>query len=380
MKVADFGFFLPKDLIAKRPLKERDRSRLIVLLRDGMIEHKSFCDLPSYLEKGDMLLINNTKVFPARLTGFKQNGERIEILLVRKKGGNVWEVLSKGRFTGTLRISEELQLELYNGDTARFKYSGDFTDIIWRHGNMPLPPYIRRLPDESDKENYQTVFAKEEGSIAAPTAGIHFTDRLLKEIASKGVIIKELTLHIGPGTFKPIRTENVNDHSMEAEYFEMDKGLISEIREIKASGRRIISVGTTTTRAIEGYLSGQWSNDQSLVNSHQSLLPVTNDQCTSDQCPMTNDKTKIRTLNSHLNLSLATCHSSLIRGYTDIFIYPGYKFKVIDSLVTNFHLPRSTPLMLASAMCGWENLMKAYREAIAREYRFLSYGDAMLIL
>lgn len=374
MKVTDFDFFLPKDLIAKRPLKERDSSRLLVLRRGGMIEHKWFSDLPSYLDKGDMLLINNTKVFPARLTGFKQNGERIEILLVRKKRGNVWEVLSKGRFTGTLRISEELELELYKGDTARFKYSGDFMDIIWEHGNMPLPPYIRRLPDESDKRSYQTVFAKEEGSIAAPTAGIHFTDRLLKEIATKGILIRELTLHVGPGTFKPIRTENVNDHFMEAEYFEMDKELISEIREINASGKRVISVGTTTIRAVEGYLSGQWSNDQSLVNSHQSSVK------TNDQCPMTNDKTKIRTLNSHLNLSLATCHSSLIRGYTDIFIYPGYKFKVVDSLLTNFHLPRSTPLMLASAMCGFEKLMKSYKEAIARGYRFLSYGDAMLIL
>jgi S-adenosylmethionine:tRNA ribosyltransferase-isomerase len=351
MKVADFNFFLPKDLIAKRPLKERDRSRLLVLLRDGMIEHKSFSDLPSYLEKGDMLLINNTKVFPARLTGFKQNGEMIEILLVRKKRGNVWEVLSKGRFTGTLRISEEMWLELYNGDTARFKYSGDFMDIIWKYGNMPLPPYIKRLSDESDKESYQTVFAMEEGSIAAPTAGLHFTGRLLKEITSKGILIRELTLHVGPGTFKPIRTENVNEHSMEAEYFEIDKGLISEIREINASGRKIISVGTTTTRAIEGYLSGRYTN-----NSNPS------------------SPTFLKGGNGGLQ------SPKFLTGFTDLFIYPGYKFKVVDSLVTNFHLPMSTPIMLASAMCGWEKLMKAYKEAIAREYRFLSYGDAMLIL
>jgi len=374
MKVADFDFFLSKDLIAKRPLKERDSSRLLVLLKDGTIEHKRFSDLPSYLEKGDMLLINNTKVFPARLTGIKQNGEMIEILLVRKKECNVWEVLSKGRFTGTITISDDLKLELYNGNTARFKYSGDFMDIVWKQGNMPLPPYIKRLPDEADKESYQTVFAREEGSIAAPTAGLHFTDRLLKKIALNGILIRELTLHVGTGTFKPIRTENVNDHFMEAEYFEIDKEIISEIRKIKKAGGRIISVGTTTTRAIEGYFSGQWSNDQSLVNSHQSSVK------TNDQCPMTNDKTKLRTLNSHLNLSPPTCRSSVIRGYTDIFIYPGYNFRVIDSLVTNFHLPGSTPLMLASAMCGWENLIRAYKEAVAREYRFLSYGDAMLIL
>lgn len=351
MKVADFDFFLPKNLIAKRPLKERDRSRLLVLFRDGMIEHKSFSDLPSYLEKGDMLLINNTKVFPARLTGFKQNGEIIEILLVRKKGDDIWEVLSRGSFTGTLRISEELWLDLYNGDTARLKYYGDFTDIIWEHGKMPLPPYIKRLPDESDKKSYQTVFAMEEGSIAAPTAGLHFTGRLLKEIVSKGVIIKELTLHIGTGTFKPIRTKNVNDHSMEAEYFEIDKGLIPEIREIKASGRRVISVGTTTTRAIEGYLSGRYTN-----NSTPPYPPF--------------QKGGKGGLQS----------SKFTSGATNIFIYPGYEFRIVDSLVTNFHLPRSTPLMLASAICGWEKLMKAYKEAIARKYRFLSYGDAMLIL
>ncbi len=357
MKVADFDFFLPKDLIAKRPLEKRDSSRLLVLLRDGMIEHKSFSDLPSYLEKGDMLLINNTKVFPARLTGFKQNGEMIEILLVRKKRDNVWEVLSRGSFTGTLRISEELWLELYNGDTARLKYSGDFTDIIWKHGNMPLPPYIRRLPDELDKESYQTVFAIEEGSIAAPTAGLHFTGRLLKEITSKGVIIKELTLHIGTGTFKLIRTKNVNDHSMEAEYFEIDKGLISEIKEIKASGRRIISVGTTTTRAIEGYLSNRFNEEKRRNGDKENL--------------------KDREIEKR---SFTVSAGHRVTGSTDLFIYPGYKFRVVDSLVTNFHLPRSTPLMLASAMCGWEKLIKAYKEAIAREYRFLSYGDAMLIL
>ena len=358
MKVADFDFFLPKDLIAKRPLKERDRSRLLVLFRDGMIEHKSFSDLPSYLEKGDMLLINNTKVFPARLTGFKQNGEMIEILLVRKKGDNIWEVLSRGSFTGTLRISEKLWLGLYNGDTARLKYSGDFTDIIWKHGKMPLPPYIKRLPDESDKKSYQTVFAMEEGSIAAPTAGLHFTGRLLKEMVSKGVIIKELTLHIGTGTFKPIRTENMNDHSMEAEYFEIDKGLISEIREIKASGRRIISVGTTTTRAIEGYLSGRFNEAEKRRKGDK-------------------ENRKDREMEKR---SFTESPSHQVTGSTDLFIYPGYEFRVVDSLVTNFHLPRSTPLMLASAMCGWEKLMKAYKEAIAGEYRFLSYGDAMLIL
>jgi S-adenosylmethionine:tRNA ribosyltransferase-isomerase len=335
MKVTDFDFFLPNGMIAKKPPKERTGSRLLVLHRDGMVEHKLFSALPYYLEKGDILLINNTKVFPARLTGFKQNGDRMEILLVRKKDDSSWEVLSKGRFTGILKISDELHLELRNGETAHFKYSGNFKDIIWKYGNMPLPPYIRRLPDESDKERYQTIFAKKEGSIAAPTAGLHFTERLLKEIASKGIVLRELTLHVGIGTFKPIRTEDVEEHYMDPEFFEIDKDLISEIKDSKASGKRVVSVGTTTTRAIEGYMSGRCN-----VISRNGKL----------------------------------------KGTTDIFIYPGYTFCVIDSLITNFHLPGSTPLMLTSAMCGRDKLMNAYKEAIARKYRFLSYGDAMLII
>jgi S-adenosylmethionine:tRNA ribosyltransferase-isomerase len=351
MKVTDFDFFLPNDLIAKKPLKERSGSRLLVLHRDGMVEHKLFSALPSYLEKGDILLVNNTKVFPARLTGFKQNGDRMEILLVRKKDDSSWEVLSKGRFTGILKISDELHLELHNGKTAHFKYYGKFKDIIWRYGNMPLPPYIRRLPDESDKERYQTIFAKKEGSIAAPTAGLHFTERLLKEIASKGILLRELTLHVGIGTFKPIRTEDLEEHYMESEYFEIDKGLISEIKNRKASGKRVVSVGTTTTRAIEGYMSGRYTNNSNPPSSHF-----------------------LKGGNGGLK------NSKVFSGTTNLFIYPEYKFLTVDSLITNFHLPRSTPLMLTSALCGREKLMKAYKEAIARKYRFLSYGDAMLII
>jgi S-adenosylmethionine:tRNA ribosyltransferase-isomerase len=335
MKVTDFDFSLPENLIAKRPLKERSCSRLLVIHRTGRLEHKVFSDLPAYIEEGDILLINNTKVFPARLHGFKKNGAKIEILLVRKKGDKEWEVLSKGNFTGHVKISEELQVELYKGSSAQFRYSGDFMDMIWKHGNMPIPPYIKRTPDESDKKTYQTVFAKKDGSIAAPTAGLHFTDTLMKQIASKGIKIRELTLHVGIGTFRPIRTERVDEHSMESEHFEIDKGIITEIRETKALGKRIISVGTTTTRAIEGYMSGICN-----VSSHNGRLT----------------------------------------GSTDIFIYPGYSFSVVDSLITNFHLPRSTPLMLTSALTGSENLIKAYKEAVAFGYRFLSYGDAMLIL
>jgi len=335
MKITDFDYLLPQHLIAQRPLTDRSGSRLLILQRDGSIEHKRFIDLPSYLGKGDMLLINNTKVFPARLSAYNRYGRKTDILLVRKKDDASWEVLSKGGITGRLRISDELQVELHNGNTAQFICSGNFMDIIWKYGAMPLPPYMNRLPDESDKISYQTVFAKEEGSIAAPTAGLHFTDMLLNDITKREIRIREITLHVGIGTFKPIRTESVDEHSMDAESFEIDKRLISEINDTKASGKRVVCVGTTTTRALEGYISG----------------------------------------NCHVK-----SHNGTLKGMTDIFIYPGYDFKIADSLITNFHLPRSTPLMLVSALCGWKNLAKAYKEAIAGRYRFLSYGDAMLIL
>jgi S-adenosylmethionine:tRNA ribosyltransferase-isomerase len=345
MKVADFDFFLPKNLIAKRPLRERDSSRLLVLYRDGMIEHRRFSDLAAYLDPGDMLLMNNTKVFPARLTGYKKTGGTLEILLIKEKENNIWKVLSKGKYTGTLKISEELQAVLQDGKTAIFQYSGDFMDIIWECGDMPLPPYIRRLPDTSDKERYQTVYAREEGSIAAPTAGLHFTERLLQEIITKGIVVREVTLHVGIGTFRPIRSETVEGHSMEPEYFDIERGLISEIERVKASGKRIVAVGTTTTRAIEGFISGMYRNTQGGRRRNRDMAK-----------------------------------NATIKGYTDIFIYPGYRFKVVDSIITNFHLPRSTPLMLVSALCGRVKLKKSYEEAMRAKYRFFSYGDAMLIL
>jgi S-adenosylmethionine:tRNA ribosyltransferase-isomerase len=335
MKVTDFDYFLPENLIAERPLKERGKSRLLVLNKDGSLDHKSFSDLPSYLDRGDMLLLNNTKVFPARLTGLKLNGDKIDMLLVREKDDGEWEVLSKGNFTGTLKVSDELRVELRKGSAARFRHTGELTDMIQKYGNMPIPPYIKRPPDKSDKETYQTVYARNEGSIAAPTAGLHFSNALLEEISSRGIEIRELTLHVGIGTFRPIRTDNVNEHVMDAENFEMDKRLLSDIDKTKLSGKRIICVGTTTTRAIEGYMGGN---------------------------------------------STVTSENGRLRGTTNIFIYPGHSFRAVDALVTNFHLPKSTPLMLASAIAGREKLMNAYREAIAEGYRFLSYGDAMLIL
>ena len=335
MKTADFDFPLPQHLIATRPLTERTGSRLLVLHRDGTTEHKRFSDLPAYLAAGDMLIMNNTKVFPARISAFKPDGGMLEILLIRHMGDNAWEVLSRGNYSGRLRVSDELQVELLEGKNARLVCQGDLMEVIWKYGAMPLPPYIKRKPDESDKKTYQTVYARNEGSIAAPTAGLHFTDTLLKEIRAKGIRVRELTLHVGIGTFRPVRAEHVEDHSMDTEHFEMDKQLLSDIEETKASGKRIITVGTTTTRAIEGFASGR--------------------------CVLT-------TLNGRLS------------GMTDMFIYPGYSFRVIDSLVTNFHLPGSTPLMLTSALCGRERLMQSYADAVTKGYRFLSYGDAMLIV
>ncbi len=371
MKVADFAFPLPKELIAARPLRKRDTSSLLILHRDGMTEHRTFTDLPAYLDPGDMLIINNTKVFPARLTGNKKSGDRLEILLVREKGNDVWEILSKGNYSGTLKISEEFQAILTDGETALFEYAGNFTDVIWKYGSMPLPPYIKRLPDALDKETYQTVYAKEEGSIAAPTAGLHFTENLLEEMISKGIKVRELTLHVGIGTFRPIRSEHIEEHTMEPEYFTIRRNLISEIERTKTAGKRIVCVGTTTTRAIEGYFSGSglWSMKRS--------------QGVKESRSQGKNKSFARTLESSTLESFRSPvyqNNNYIHGYTDIFIYPGYEFKAVTALITNFHLPKSTPLMLASALCGWEKLKKTYEAAIRAKYRFFSYGDAMLIL
>ena len=248
---------------------------------------------------------------------------------------DTWEVLSKGRYTGALVFSDNFSAELSSGEVARFFYAGAFMENVWKYGSMPLPPYIKRTADESDKETYQTAYAKQEGSIAAPTAGLHFSRPVFESIVSKGIMLRELTLHVGIGTFKPIRTDHVEEHSMDTEYFEISKHLLSEIDETRASGRKVFAVGTTTTRALEGFMSGN---------------------------------------------CVTVAGNGAIHGSTNMFIYPGYSFNVVDSLITNFHLPRSTPLMLASAFCGRENLLKAYREAVDVGYRFLSYGDAMLIL
>jgi S-adenosylmethionine:tRNA ribosyltransferase-isomerase len=335
MKAADYDFFLPERLIAERPLERRDGSRLFVLRRDGSAEHRTFFELPSLLGEGDMLVINNTKVFPARLTGTKPSGGRLEILLVKEICPGAWDIMSRGKYTGGLEIAGGLTARISEGRKAFFDDPAGVKGVLWEKGEMPLPPYIRRRPDERDRDTYQTVYAKVEGSIAAPTAGLHFTKELLDALAARSIRIRTVTLHVGTGTFRTVKTEDIRDHRMEQEFFELAPDLVREIEEVKQHGNRVVAVGTTTTRAIEGLLSGRCEIDSS---------------------------------------------NGTIRGTTDIFIYEGYRPKAVDALITNFHLPRSTPLMLASVFSGRERLLRAYEVAISRGYRFFSYGDAMLVL
>jgi S-adenosylmethionine:tRNA ribosyltransferase-isomerase len=335
MKTADYDFDLPEELIAVRPAEARDGSRLLVLHRDGVLEHRRFFHFPEFLHAGDMLILNNSKVFPARLTGYKETGGRFEMLLVRELSPGMWSILAKERYTGPVRFSESFRAHVHAGKTAYFADHGHLTEMIWKTGIMPLPPYIRRQPDEEDKERYQTVYATVEGSIAAPTAGLHFTGPMLEDLRSKGVLVREVTLHVGIGTFRPVRTSEIEEHPMEKETFEMDQGLPSEIATVRNRGGRVIAVGTTTTRVLEGYNSGK--------------------------CEISS-------------------RNGVIRGTTDIFIHEGYRPAAVDSLLTNFHLPRSTPLMLASVFAGRKKLFAAYRSAISTGYRFFTYGDAMLVL
>jgi len=344
MKITELDYPLPSDLIAQKPIQQRDQSRLLVLHKDsGEIEHKIFSEIVDYFHDGDILIINNTKVIPARLIATKPTGGKIEILLIRQKEASsiyvVWEIIKKGDYEGEVFI-DEIIAELRNSEGWQIVFKNmnaeDVQNLINEKGFMPLPPYIKRKPDQSDKQHYQTVYAKKNGSIAAPTAGLHFTKELLEKIVTKGVKLLEITLHVGFGTFKPIKVENLKEHKMDSEYFEIEKTVIEEIYSTKKKGKRIFSVGTTTTRALEGYASQVYED-------------------------MDSDNEKIK-------------------GSTDIFIYPGYKFKIIDALITNFHLPKSTPLALVSAFCDIEKVKKAYMEAIEKRYRFFSYGDAMLII
>ncbi len=340
MKVSDFDFYLPEELIAQHPLEKRDESRLMVLdKKTGEIEHKRFYDIIDYLNKGDTLVLNNTRVMPARLIGEKENtGGKIEFLLLKRVQGDKWECLAKPgksaregrRFTFGNGILKAQVIEvLENGNRiVEFYYDGIFEQVLDSLGEMPLPPYIHEKLE--DKERYQTVYSKEKGSAAAPTAGLHFTKELLKKIEDKGVNIVYLTLHVGLGTFRPVKVENIENHNMHSEFYMLSKESAEVINETKKRGNRVISVGTTSTRTLETI------GDENGMVKEQS-------------------------------------------GWTNIFIYPGYKFKVVDNLITNFHLPESTLIMLVSTLAGKENVMNAYNIAVKEKYRFFSFGDAMFI-
>ncbi len=340
MKVSDFYFELPEELIAQYPLEKRDSSRLMVLDKEtGEIEHRKFHDILEYLNEGDTLVLNNTRVLPARLIGEKEEtGGKIEFLLLKRIEGDKWECLAKpGRKAkvGTVFTFGEGKLKAIVREIGEegnriieFKYDGIFEQVLDELGQMPLPPYIHEKLE--DKERYQTVYSKEKGSAAAPTAGLHFTEELLKEIKAKGVNIAYLTLHVGLGTFRPVKVDDVNNHVMHSEYYHLDKENAELINKTKEDGKRVIAVGTTSSRTLETI------GDENGRVREQS-------------------------------------------GWTDIFIYPGYKFKIVDNLITNFHLPESTLIMLVSALAGQDNIMNAYNTAVKEKYRFFSFGDSMFI-
>lgn len=340
MKVKDFYFDLPPELIAQDPLEDRASSRLMVLDRNtGEVRHRHFHDIAEYLHSGDCLVLNDTRVIPARLYGVKEDTKaQIEILLLRRRQGDVWETLVKpGRKCkpGTVVVFGEgllkgtiLEVVEDGNRLIQFSYQGIFEEILDHLGQMPLPPYITH--ELKDKNRYQTVYAKHDGSAAAPTAGLHFTKELLEQIQDMGVKIAHVTLHVGLGTFRPVKVENVLDHHMHSEFYMIEEKEAEKINRAKAAGKRIICVGTTSCRTIE-----------SAAGEDGTVTAGT--------------------------------------GWTDIFIYPGYRFKVMDNLVTNFHLPESTLLMLVSALAGRERVLQAYEEAVKEKYRFFSFGDAMLI-
>lgn len=340
LKTSDFYFDLPEELIAQDPLEDRSSSRLLMLDKNtGKVRHETFKRIGDYLEAGDCLVLNNTKVLPARLLGIKEEtGAAVEVLLLKRREGDVWETLVKpGRkmkpgarltFGGGALKAEVLDVVEEGNRLVKFTYEGIFEEVLDSLGEMPLPPYITHKLQ--DKNRYQTVYAKYDGSAAAPTAGLHFTQELLSQIEQKGVKLAYVTLHVGLGTFRPVKTDNILEHHMHSEYYQITDQAAKIINETKQSGHRVICVGTTSCRTIES---------------------------AADE-----------------NGMLKACC-----GDTEIFIYPGYKFKVLDGLITNFHLPESTLVMLVSALAGRENVLAAYQKAIEQRYRFFSFGDAMFI-
>ena len=339
MKVSEFNYNLPEELIAQTPIEKRDESRLMVLDREKQtIEHKRFKDIIEFLKPGDVLVRNNTKVIPARLYGKKETGANVEFLLLNNIEGDIWEsIVRPGNklHVGTRVIFGDSLLEaeildIMSGGTrkVKFYYDGIFNEILDKIGLMPLPPYIHE--ELKQKDRYQTVYAKYDGSAAAPTAGLHFTEELLKQLEEKGVIIANVTLHVGIGTFRPVKEETVENHEMHSEHFYIKHEDVEKINNAKNNGNRVIAVGTTSCRVLESI-----ADDNGMVKEAE--------------------------------------------GDTKIFIYPGYKFKCLDGLITNFHLPQSTLLMLVSALAGKDYIMKAYEEAVREKYRFFSFGDAMFI-
>lgn len=339
LKKSDFYYDLPEELIAQTPAEPRDSSRLLVYHRDThAIEHRIFRDVIDYLKAGDVLVVNRTRVLPARIYAHTQHGGAAEVLLLKRLDLTRWEVLvrpgRKCRPGAHLIVNEELSLDVLSVTESgerivNFVYDGTFEDILSRVGTMPLPPYIHEKL--ADPERYQTVYSRENGSAAAPTAGLHFTPELLERIRDKGVEVAEVLLHVGLGTFRPVKEENVLDHKMHSEYYEVSAEAADIVNRAKQEGRRVICVGTTSVRTVE-----------TVADEHGFLHPC--------------------------------------KGNTEIFIYPPYKFKCVDALITNFHLPESTLLMLVSALCSREEIMAVYKTAVEEKYRFFSFGDAMLIL
>ena len=340
MELSEFNYELPEELIAQTPIEKRDESRLMILDKNtGKIEHKIFKDIIDYLEPGDCLVRNNTKVIPARLYGKKATGAKIEFLLLNRIEGDIWECIVRPGHK--LKPGTEVEfgdgilkakvLDVMEGGTRKveFKYQGIFNEILDKIGLMPLPPYIHESLKDNDR--YQTVYAKYEGSAAAPTAGLHFTPELFEKIKAKGIDVANVTLHVGIGTFRPVKVENVEEHHMHSEHFYIKQEDADKINNAKKNGKRVIAVGTTSCRVLE-----------TIADENGMVKPT--------------------------------------EGDTQIFIYPGYKYKCLDGLVTNFHLPESTLIMLVSALAGRDYIMKAYNEAVKERYRFFSFGDAMLIL
>lgn len=340
MTKQDFNFYLPEELIAQDPLEDRSSSRLLVLNKEtGETQHKVFKDIIDYLQPGDCLVINNTKVIPARLIGEKEGtGAKVEILLLKRQENDIWEALVKpGKkakigtkilFGGGILTGEIVKIVEEGNRLVKFQYEGIFEEILDQLGQMPLPPYITHQLE--DKNRYQTVYAKYEGSAAAPTAGLHFTKELLEQITKKGIVIANVTLHVGLGTFRPVKEENILEHHMHSEFYQIEEGEADKINQAKKNGGRIICVGTTSCRTVESA-----ADDNGFVKTGS--------------------------------------------GDTEIFIYPGYRFKILDALITNFHLPESTLIMLVSALAGRENTLNAYEIAVKERYRFFSFGDAMFI-